>query len=335
METMTKWCVCALGLWTALATAAVTVEIRGKVTNNFTEEQHRAVTVTITDRLGTELGRTNPDKRGQYQIKISGPRYIIIKAIVEGYSPVRYQLDTEEQKESTTDFEHNRVFGELRIPTYYQDITFGQAGTATDATAPLTLEDLLAAEDPKAVKAYQQARQQKEAGDLNRAVRSLERLTKNYPTFYIGHIDLGMILAAQQENDRAFEIFTRAEKLRPGHPWAYVGLGAVMNNKQDYKSAAGYLEKAVELEPDSINAQFQLGQALFNLGDIARALSCFQRVVELDPKFNPMAYKYMSSIYVKRFNSEGAANSLKAYLAHFPDAPDRDKVEQILNKLKD
>ncbi len=46
-----------------------------------------------------------------------------------------------------------------------------------------------------------------------------------------------------------------------------------------------------------------------------------------------MAYKYLSSIYIKRFNSEGAAQSLKAYLEHFPDASDREKVEQILKKL--
>jgi tetratricopeptide (TPR) repeat protein len=142
-----------------------------------------------------------------------------------------------------------------------------------------------------------------------------------------------MILAAQQDNDRALEIFTQAQKLRPEHSWAYVGLGVVLNNKKDYQNAAQHLEKAVAMEPDSVNAQFQLGHALFNLGDIARALSCFEQVVELDPKFNPMVYKYMSSIYIKRLNQAGAARSLESYLEQFPDAPDRDKVEQILKKL--
>jgi tetratricopeptide (TPR) repeat protein len=323
----------ALSLLTALGTAAVTVEIKGKVTNELTEEQYRAVTVIITDRLGTPIGRTHPNKRGQYQIKVSGPRYIIIEAVLEGYTTLRYQLDTEEQKESTTDLEHNRAFGELRIPTYYQNITFGEAGTAAEAAGPLSLEDLLASEDPKAVKAYQKARQQKEAGELNKAVGSLEKLIKKYANFYIGDIDLGMILAAQQDNDRALEIFTLGQNLRPEHSWAYVGLGVVLNNKKDYQNAAQHLEKAVAMEPDSVNAQFQLGHALFNLGDIARALTCFEQVVEMDPKFNPMVYKYMSSIHIKRLNQAGAARSLESYLTQFPDAPDRDKVEQILKKL--
>jgi tetratricopeptide (TPR) repeat protein len=322
---------CALLLLCRLGLAAVTVEIKGKVTNDFTEQQYRSVTVVITDRLGTEIGSTHPDKRGQYQIKISGPRYVIIKAVLEGYPTLRYQLDTEQHQESTTDLEHNRVFGELRIPTYYQNITFGEAETA--AGGALSLEALLASEDPKAVKAYQKARRQKEEGELKKAIGSLEELTKKYRGFYIGYIDLGMILAAQNENDRALEVFTKAHELRPEHPWAYVGLGVALNNKKEFQSAAQHLEKAVAIEPGSVNAQFQLGYALFNLGDLARALVCFEQVVELDPKFNPMAYKYLSSIHVKRYNSKGAARSLESYLANFPDAPDREKVQEILKKL--
>ena len=310
------------------AAAAETVEIKGRVTNQFAAEKYRAVQVIVTDRLGVELGRARPDARGQYELKITGPRYIIFKALLEGYPDAIYQLDTEEIKESTKDREENRVFGELRIPTYYQNITFG-----AKASGPQGLEDLLARENPAAVKAYRAARSQKEAGDLKKAAGSLEKLIRQYPDFYIGYIDLGMILAAQQENDRAVEVFTQAQKLRPEHPWAYVGLGFALNNKQDYRSAAEYLEKAVQLEPNSVNAQFQLGQAAFKLGDHERALKCFEQVVVLDPKFNPIVYKTLASIYVARQDAQGAARALQSYLAQFPDAADAEKVKQILARL--
>ncbi|MBM3748811.1 MAG: tetratricopeptide repeat protein, partial [Acidobacteria bacterium] len=238
-----------------------------------------------------------------------------------------YQLDTEEIKESTEDREENRAFGELRVPIYHQNITF------TPKAGPLSLEDLLARENPAAVKAYQAARRQKEAGDLKQAVVSLEKLIQQHPGFYLGHIDLGMILAAQQENDRALEVFTRAQKLRPEHSWAYIGLGLALNNKQDYGAAAGFLEKAVALEPDSINAQFQLGQAAFKLGRHDRALECFDQVVKLDPKFSPLAYKTLASIHMTRKDPEGAARALESYLVHFPDASDAEKVKQILTRL--
>ena len=120
---------------------------------------------------------------------------------------------------------------------------------APDTAASATLDDLLAKEDPEAVKAYQAARRQKEAGDLKKAVESMEKLVKKHPTFYIGLIDLGMILAAQQENDRALELFTRAQTARPEHSWVYIGLGMVFNNKKDYPGAVQHLEKAVSLEP--------------------------------------------------------------------------------------
>ena len=173
--------------------------------------------------------------------------------------------------------EHNTVFGELRVPTYYQNLTFGaKEGTTPKAVGAMSLEDLLAKEDPKAVADYQSIRKLKEAGDQKKAMDSLEKLIKKYPNFYIGHIELGMMLAAQQENDRALEIFTRANGLRPEHSWAYIGLGLALNNKQDFKGAVAPLEKAVAIEPESINAQFQLGSALFRLGDQERALGCLE-----------------------------------------------------------
>jgi len=310
------------------AAAAETVEIKGRVTNQLSEEKYRAVEVIVTDRLGVELGRARPDRRGQYELKITGPRYIILKARLEGFPEALYQLDTEEIKESTKDREENRVFGELRTPTYYQNITFGAKGGG-----PQSLEDLLARENPAAVKGYQAARKQKDGGDLKQAVVSLERLVQRYPDFYIGYIDLGMILAAQQENERALEVFTQAQKLRPEHSWAYIGLGLALNNKQDYRAAAGHLEKAVQLEPASVNAQFQLGQAAFKLGDHDRALKCFEQVIALDPKFSPLAYKTLASVYVNRQDPQRAARALESYLVHFPDAADADKVKQILVRL--
>lgn len=309
------------------AAAAETVEIKGRVTNQLPEQQYQAIQIVVTDRLGVELGRARPNRRGQYELKITGPRYIILKALLEGYPAALYQLDTREIKESTTDREENKVFGELRTPTYYQNITFGAKG------GPQGLEDLLARENPAAVKAYRAARSQKEAGDLKKAATSLEKLIRQYPDFYIGYIDLGMMLAAQQENDRAVEVFTQARKLRPDHSWAYVGLGVALNNKQEYQAAAQHLEKAVQLDPNSVNAQFQLGVASFKLGDQERARQGFEQVIALEPKFSPMAYKTLASIYVARQDPQRAARALESYLVHFPDAADAEKVKQILAKL--
>src|SRR5688572_15620317 len=62
------------GIAVAAAAFAVTVEIKGRVTNAFPEDRMRSVVVIITDRLGVELGRARPDSRGQYELKITGPR---------------------------------------------------------------------------------------------------------------------------------------------------------------------------------------------------------------------------------------------------------------------
>ena len=323
------------GVVAVLPALAATVEIKGKVTNDFSEQQYRSVEIIVADRLGVELGRTRPDARGRYELKFSGPRYIILKALLEGYPTALYQLDTEEQKESTTDRKENRVFGELRLLTYYQNITFAASGAAgEDSGGPPTLDQLLAQEDRRAVEIYRKARGQREAGDAGKAVGTLENLIRKFPEFYIGYVDLGMILAAQQKNDQAIEVFAKAQQLRPEHPWAYIGLGLAWSNKSDHAKAAEYLETAIGIDPDSVSAQYQLGEALFKLGQADRALECLRRSVELEPLYNPLAYKIMSSIYVSRQDAMRAAGVLEAYLEHFPDAADREKVEQIVRKLR-
>jgi Flp pilus assembly protein TadD len=310
------------------AAAANTIEIRGRVTNRFTEEKYRTAQIVVTDRLGVELGRATADRRGRYELKISGPRYIILKALMEGYPAALYQIDTEEIKESTTDREENRVFGDLRIPTYHQDVTF------VERSATPGLEELLDRENPAAVKAYQAARKQRDSGEAKKAIGAFEKLVRQYPDFYLGHIDLGMLLAAQQENDRALEVFSQASKLRPDHPWAYVGLGLALNNKQEYRAATQHLEKAVQLQPNSVNALFHLGVASFKLGAHERAAWSLEQVIALDPKFSPLAYKTLASIYAARQDPQRAARALESYLEHFPNAADAEKVRQILARLR-
>ena len=316
-----------------IAQGSIAVQIKGRVTNQFTEEQYRAVEIIVTDRLGVEVGRVRPNKRGRYVLKVSAPKYIILKARLEGYPTGLYQIDTKEYRESTRDRAENRAFGAMRIQTYYQNVSFKMGSVSAEASAPLTFDDLLAREDPKAVKAYRQAREQKEAGLTSKAARSLEKLIEEFPSFYIGYIDLGMMLVAQQETDRAMGLFQLAQALRPDHSLAYAGLGMALNAKGDHQSAVEPLRKAVEIDPDSVNAQFELGQASFKLGDSDQALECFRRVVGLDPKFNPMAYKIMTSLYGNKQDPAGAAGALEAYLDHFPDALDRARVEEILRKL--
>lgn len=149
-----------LALWPAAA--AETVEIKGRVTNQLAAEKYRAVEVIVTDRLGVELGRARPDGQGRYELKITGPRYIILKALLEGFPEAIYQVDTGEIKESTADREENKVFGELRTPTYYQNITFAAS------PGPRTLEELLSKENPAAVKAYRAARSRETPGTSRR-----------------------------------------------------------------------------------------------------------------------------------------------------------------------
>jgi hypothetical protein len=128
------------------AIAAKTVEIKGRITNQFAAEKYRAVQVIVTDRLGVELGRVPPDQQGQYELKITGPRYVILKATLDGFPDAVYQLDTGEIRESATDRGENKVFGELRIPTCFQNATF------TTREGPSILEDLLARENPSALR---------------------------------------------------------------------------------------------------------------------------------------------------------------------------------------
>ncbi len=52
-------------------------------------------------------------------------------------------------------------------------------------------------------------------------------------------------------------------------------------------------------------------------------------IIRLDTK----QYKESTTDRPEKADSGGTARTLESYLSHFPDASDRDRVEQILKKL--
>jgi tetratricopeptide (TPR) repeat protein len=137
-----------------------------------------------------------------------------------------------------------------------------------------------------------------QAGELGRAIQTMEEGLKRDPNFLAGYASIGQWWKDQGDLGRAAGAYTRGLQVPPtGKPdeqaqraglWA--GLGEVrgpaaeaQGQPADWQGSLQAYQKALELVPDQSDLYNNAGNVLQELGRPAEALALHQRALELNP----------------------------------------------------
>jgi Tfp pilus assembly protein PilF len=120
--------------------------------------------------------------------------------------------------------------------------------------------------------------------------------------YALPHINLGMLLVDQKRYDEAIESLGKGNSLDESYPMGHLSLGLALMSKP---------------EPDFGHAEKELLHAL-----------------EIGGKDFVYIRKYLFNLNIRRQNMDKAAEQLEAYLKESPEAPDREAVRQMLDKVK-
>jgi type II secretory pathway predicted ATPase ExeA/tetratricopeptide (TPR) repeat protein len=223
-----------------------------------------------------------------------------------------------------------------------------RTASATAAPAPetitLTAEEPLAAvqRDRKMTSAelspYERAREEMDQGNLDQAIRLLERAIAGKPA------DLPRLRALYSEtlHRRAGELSDRgepgAEKLLAGaveadptNEQAYFDLGKLHTKAKRYPDAIGAYRKAATLNDRSPDTFFNLGFVYSATGDYGNAEKMFRRAAALRPPYLDKALFNLAAVQCKQDKRRQCIESLEEALA---ENPDNQRARTFLSQLK-
>jgi tetratricopeptide (TPR) repeat protein len=122
-------------------------------------------------------------------------------------------------------------------------------------------------------------------GESERALELYRRAVALNDEYEMGHYNLGSLLADLGRLDEALPHLERAVAIMPGFADAHLNLGNALGRRGDTAGAVAHYRAALAIDPRRAKAHHNLGVALRAQGDLAGAVEALERAVELRPRW--------------------------------------------------
>lgn len=128
---------------------------------------------------------------------------------------------------------------------------------------------------------------------------------------------IGYVHALKEEYELAADAYEQAISLSPNNSKLYYALGYSLGKSENYESAADAYEQAVSLEPNNIQNHIGLGVVLLRQQKYDPAIDVYNRVLALSPD-NEKAHKVISLILVEQNKSLEAISLIQKASQQYP-----------------
>jgi tetratricopeptide (TPR) repeat protein len=135
-----------------------------------------------------------------------------------------------------------------------------------------------------------------EIGDIEMAVKALERAVQINPLLAESHTNLGNMYLKQKRVDEAITEYVAALKIQDNDAKMHNNLGNAYLQKKWYNDAIGQYTRATKLDPDFADAYINMSAAHIKAGDLSMAEFTLKRAITLKPK-DSRAYNQLGNVY--------------------------------------
>lgn len=130
---------------------------------------------------------------------------------------------------------------------------------------------------------FQGAVAQYEAGKYSEAAAQLEQLVRRAPESFEVHELLGLVYAAQSQNEKANQHLEKAVRLQPKSATARTNLGTNLVRLGKFDLAEQQFQKAVALDPRDFEANHNLAEFYVRSNKLSEAMPFLERAQRIDP----------------------------------------------------
>jgi Flp pilus assembly protein TadD len=203
---------------------------------------------------------------------------------------------------------------------------------------PAVINSQFAGVPADAMEHYKTGTELAKKGNHKEAIAKLQLAIEAHPKFGAAYNDMGVQYLRLKDLSNADEAFLSAIKIDKDAFAPALNHGMVLFELKQFEGAEPVLREVVKLKQESAVAHFFLGQTLANLGKFDEAQKELTESLSLGGE--PMAasfkeaHRLLAIIYSIRGDRKRQAAELEAYLKLAPDAPDAEKIRELIRQLR-
>jgi tetratricopeptide (TPR) repeat protein len=178
----------------------------------------------------------------------------------------------------------------------YLEVTPGpplRVSTKHLPSAPLTVDARSLKIPAKAVRELKAAGKYIQEGELDKALRRLQKSTQLYPAYDSAYNDMGVVYLKMGRYQEAGTAFSKAVEINPNFEVTQANLGLYHLVTGQREQAVEHLSRAVALDPKP-RTQVFLAEALCGMGRCVEAEQLLKRVISIEPAFS-LAYRSLGT----------------------------------------
>src|SRR5262245_17453147 len=244
--------------------------------------------------------------------------------------PARIALIVEADGHEPARFDINPNDGDT-----YIEVTPGPrlGGSAKHSpSAPRTVDARSLKIPEKAVRELEAAGKHIREGELDKALRRLQKSIQLHPAYDSAYNDMGVVYLKLGRYQEAGTAFAKAVEINPDFEVTQTNLGLYYLITGQRDQAVEHLSLAATLDPSKLRTQVFLGEALCGVGRCTESEQLLMQVISHDPAFS-FAYRRLGYVYLelKRY---GEALEMFRQFMNSPQGENAAEIKQLMFQLE-
>jgi tetratricopeptide (TPR) repeat protein len=167
-----------------------------------------------------------------------------------------------------------------------------------------------------------------------KGLEELQAAINIFPSYFDALDSLGKEFISRRMFEKGYPYLLRAIDINPRSFSSYYSLGYAFYQMKQYPAALEAAKATTLLAPTSVDAQLLYGTILRITGSYAEAETTLLQANALAKKMNGEVHWQLALLYNRLNRTQDTINELETFLKLVPDSPDKNKIRDMIAKLK-
>jgi tetratricopeptide (TPR) repeat protein len=170
--------------------------------------------------------------------------------------------------------------------------------------------------------------------DPEKGFAEIEEALRIFPSYFDALNWLGKECIARRNYEKAYPYLLKAIDVNQRDASTYYSLSYAFSQMKQYSAALEAARASALLAPASVDAQLMYGTILRITGSYPEAETSLLKANSLAKKMNAEAHWQLSLLYNRLNRNQDTIDELETFLKLVPDSPDKNKIQDMIAKLK-